>query len=72
VLLAIALLPILSVLVRALAAPVVSIPGLDGLQAWGQLNQWLSLNDLPARQRDHALYLLLIPTCAPASRVSRG
>jgi D-alanine-D-alanine ligase-like ATP-grasp enzyme len=65
VLLVLALLPILSVLVRALAAPVVSVPGLSGLQAVGQtLNQWLSLNDLPARQRDHALYLLLLPTCA--------
>ena len=60
-----AALPLLSVLIRSLAAPVVMGPVFDQLREVGTLlSQILSLNAIPPDQRDHVLYLLLLPTCA--------
>jgi hypothetical protein len=44
----------------------------DGLRALGDtLNGWLSLDSVPSDQRDHVLYLLLLPTCAMLVALTR-
>ena len=58
-------LPLISVLIRSLAAPVVSIPGLEGVQHLGRtLDKIFSLYDLPPQQQGTALRLLLLPLSA--------
>lgn len=65
-------LPLVSVAIRTLALPGVMGSGLDALRALGgTLNQWLSLGAVPADQRDHVLYLLLLPTCAMLVALTR-
>ncbi len=60
-----ALAPLLTISLRVLALPGVVSPVLGGLPTIGNaLNQALSLSTVPADQRDHVLYLLLLPTCA--------
>jgi len=60
-----AALPLFTMSVRILGLPGVVGPGLGGLQEIGTaLNQALSLGNIPPDQRDHVLYLLLLPTCA--------
>src|SRR5262245_46493116 len=68
----IAFLPFLSVAIRTMALPGVLGPGLDGLRGVGSaLNEWLSLGAIPSGQRDHVLYLLLLPTCAMMVALTR-
>ncbi|MEO5988361.1 MAG: 7TM domain-containing protein [Candidatus Eisenbacteria bacterium] len=65
ILIVLAVLPLLSIGLRVLALPGVDNHGLDGPAALGaHLNQMLSLNDVPFEQRNHVIYLLLIPTSA--------
>ena len=68
VLIVIAMLPLLSIALRISALP----GGFDGF-AWigAPLNQLLSLDDVPSSQRDHIIYLLLIPTSALIVTVAR-
>ena len=60
-----AVLPLLSIGLRILTLPGVDSPGL-GSWAWigDYLNQMLSLSEVPVHQRDHVIFLLLIPTSA--------
>jgi hypothetical protein len=68
----VALVPLFTIAIRALALPGFVGPGLGGLRAIGAtLNQYLSLSAIPADQRDHVLYLLLFPTCALLVAVAR-
>jgi len=68
----VALVPLLTIAIRALALPGFVGPGLGGLRAVAAaLNQFLSLSAIPADQRDHVLYLLLFPTCALLVAVAR-
>ena len=68
----VALVPLLTIAIRALSLPGFVGPGLGGLRAIAAtLNQFLSLSAIPADQRDHVLYLLLFPTCALLVAVAR-
>jgi D-alanine-D-alanine ligase len=60
-----AMLPLLSIALRILALPGVDSSGMGGL-AWlgDNLNQLLSMSDVPVHQRNHVIYLLLIPSSA--------
>lgn len=65
ILIVLAVLPLISIVLRILVLPGIDSRGLGGLGAIGdQLNQFLSLSDVPATQRNHIIYLLLIPTAA--------
>ena len=67
-----AFLPLVSVAIRTLALPGVLGSGLEGLRGVGStLNEWLSLGAVPADQREHILYLLLLPTCAMLVALTR-
>ncbi|MEO5616599.1 MAG: 7TM domain-containing protein [Candidatus Eisenbacteria bacterium] len=64
ILTALAVLPLLSIALRFLALPGVD-SRLEGAVRIGDfLNQVLSLSDVPVYQRQHVIYLLLIPTSA--------
>jgi len=68
----VALVPLLTIAIRALSLPGFVGPGLGGLRAIAAtLNQFMSLSAIPADQRDHVLYLLLFPTCALLVAVAR-
>jgi D-alanine-D-alanine ligase len=65
ILISLAVLPLLSILIRILALPGVDSGGLAGPAAIGDLlNRTLSLSDVPPSQRNHVIYLLLLPTSA--------
>ncbi len=67
-----AFLPILSVAFRSMAFPGVLDPGLGGVREIGSiLNQLFSLSEVPSDQRDHALYLLFLPTSAMLVALAR-
>lgn len=69
---ALAVLPLFTMSVRTLGLPGMLGPELGGFQAIGSaLNQALSLNNVPPDQRDHVLYLLLLPTCALVVALAR-
>lgn len=66
-LLLIALLPLLSMVVRISAWPGVLGPGTGGTMLSSlayDLNHWLSLRDISAEDREHVLYVLFVPTAA--------
>ena len=72
ILAALAAAPLVSIAIRVLALPGVMGPGLGGLRAIAvALNQALSLGGIPTDQRDHVLYLLLLPTCALVVAIAR-
>jgi D-alanine-D-alanine ligase len=61
----IAMLPLISIALRIASLPGVEVPWLSGLAAIGsRLNEALSLDYVPMSQRNHIIYLLLIPTSA--------
>jgi D-alanine-D-alanine ligase len=67
-----AVLPLISIVLRILTLPGVDSRGLGGLGAIGEaLNQFLSLSDAPVSQRNHIIYLLLIPTSAMLVTLAR-
>jgi D-alanine-D-alanine ligase len=67
-----AVLPLISIALRILTLPGVESRGLAGLGPIGdQLNQFLSLSDVPVSQRNHIVYLLLIPTSAMMVTLAR-
>src|SRR4030095_6271996 len=64
--------PLLSIALRFLALPGIDDPGLGPLAGLGdRLNQMLSLSDMPTSQRNHVIYLLLIPTSAMLVTLAR-
>jgi D-alanine-D-alanine ligase len=72
VLTVLALLPLISIALRFLTLPGVDSQGLEGLRAIGdQLNKFLSLSYVPTSQRNHIIYLLLIPTSAMLVSLAR-
>jgi D-alanine-D-alanine ligase len=65
VLTALAVLPLLSIAIRILALPGIGSNGFEGEGSLGEtLNRMLSLSDVPHSQRNHVIYLLLLPTSA--------
>ena len=60
-----AVLPLISIALRILTLPGVDSRGFEALVPIGDpLNQFFSLSDVPISQRNHIIYLLLIPTSA--------
>jgi D-alanine-D-alanine ligase len=67
-----AVLPLISIALRIFTLPGVDSRGFEGLKGIGEaLNQFLSLSDAPVSQRNHIIYLLLIPTSAMLVTLAR-
>jgi len=67
-----ALLPLISIALRFLTLPGVDSQGYEGLRGIGdQLNRFFSLSYVPTSQRNHIIYLLLIPTSAMLVSLAR-
>ena len=67
-----AVIPLISIVLRIFTLPGVDSGGFEALRAIGDpLNQFLSLSDVPLSQRNHIIYLLLIPTSAVLVSLAR-